>query len=773
METIFFGIVVFLFLLAIFDLVVGVSNDAVNFLNSAIGAKAASFKLIMTIAAVGIFCGAAMSNGMMEIARHGIFRPEHFHFQELICILLAVMVTDVVLLDVFNSLGMPTSTTVSMVFELLGGTFIIALIKVASDTTGAFTFADLLNSEKALSVILGIFLSVAIAFFFGALVQYLSRLLFTFNYKGKLKYTIGVFGGIAVTAIIYFMLIKGIKDSSFMTKDVKMWVQDNTFMLVTVLFLFFTALMQVLHWCKVNVFKVIVLLGTFALAMAFAGNDLVNFIGVPLAGFSAYTDYAANGAGDPMNFLMGSLNGPAKTPFYFLFFAGVIMVISLVKSKKAQNVVKTSVNLSRQEEGDEMFGSSALARSLVRSTMNLAHSISDSVPEGARKWVDARFNKDEAILENGAAFDLIRASINLMLAGLLIAVGTSLKLPLSTTYVTFMVAMGTSLADRAWGRDSAVFRITGVLSVIGGWFITAGAAFTFCAIVALIMYYGGVVAMVGMIALALFLLFRSHVAYNKKEEKNKKIGKDNLFAQFMASKDKAEKWTLLRQHVNESLIHSMNFTMDTYKQVTDGFIEEDLKSLKRAVSDTDEEKKMLKKTKRKEILGMRRIDNNLAIEKNTWFHLGSNSCEQMYYCLKRICEPCKEHVDNNFNPLSERAVREFLPLRDEMIELMTQAREVLVTADYEKADAILKEGDALKRKISNLRKTQMNRVQEEDINVKTSMVYLNILQESQELVSIWRHLLRAGRMFQQDLTHDQQMAAMLEQEREQDQRGSE
>lgn len=770
METIFLGIVVFLFLLAIFDLVVGVSNDAVNFLNSAIGAKAASFKLIMTIAAVGIFCGAAMSNGMMEIARHGIFRPEHFHFQELICILLAVMVTDVVLLDVFNSLGMPTSTTVSMVFELLGGTFIIALIKVASDTTGAFTFADLLNSEKALSVILGIFLSVAIAFFFGALVQYLSRLLFTFNYKGKLKYTIGVFGGIAVTAIIYFMLIKGIKDSSFMTKDLKTWVGENTFMLVTALFLFFTALMQVLHWCKVNVFKVIVLLGTFALAMAFAGNDLVNFIGVPLAGFSAYTDYAANGAGDPMNFLMGSLNGPAKTPFYFLFAAGVIMVISLVKSKKAQNVVKTSVNLSRQEEGDEMFGSSALARSLVRSTMNLANSISDSIPEGARKWVDARFNKDEAILENGAAFDLIRASINLMLAGLLIAVGTSLKLPLSTTYVTFMVAMGTSLADRAWGRDSAVFRITGVLSVIGGWFITAGAAFTFCAIVAVIMYYGGVVAMVCMIALALFLLFRSHVAYTKKEEKSKKTGTDNLFAQLMASKDKAEKWTLLRQHVNESLIHSMNFTMDTYKQVTDGFIEEDLKSLKRAVSDTDEEKKMLKKTKRKEILGMRRIDNNLAIEKNTWFHLGSNSCEQMYYCLKRICEPCKEHVDNNFNPLSERAVKEFLPLRDELILLMAQAREILVTGEYDKADAVLKQGDELKRKISALRKTQMNRVQEEDINVKTSMVYLNILQESQELVSIWRHLLRAGRMFQQDLTLDQQMAAMLEQEREQEQR---
>ena len=310
METMFLGIVVFLFLLAIFDLVVGVSNDAVNFMNSAIGAKAASFKTIIAIAALGIFIGATLSNGMMDIARHGIFRPEQFYFQELMCIFLAVMVTDVVLLDIFNSLGMPTSTTVSMVFELLGGTFVLALIKIAGDETGMLGFADLLNTEKALSVILGIFLSVAVAFFFGTLVQYLSRLLFTFNYTKKLKYTIGLFGGVAVTAIIYFMLIKGLKDSSFMTPDNKHWIQENTLMLVSCSFVFFTILMQVLHWCKINVFKVVVMLGTFALAMAFAGNDLVNFIGVPLAGFSAYTDFMANGNGNPMGYLMDSLHYP-------------------------------------------------------------------------------------------------------------------------------------------------------------------------------------------------------------------------------------------------------------------------------------------------------------------------------------------------------------------------------------------------------------------------------------------------------------------------------
>ena len=560
MESIYLGIVIFLFLLAIFDLTVGVSNDAVNFLNSAIGAKAASFKTIILIAAVGIFCGATMSNGMMEIARHGIFRPEAFHFNELMCIFLAVMVTDVVLLDIFNTLGMPTSTTVSMVFELLGGTFALAMLKIAAGPE-SLTFAELLNTEKALTVILGIFLSVAIAFFFGTLVQYLSRIIFTFNYTTKLKWTIGLFGGIAVTAIIYFMLIKGIKDASFMTDAHKLWVKDNTLTIVGGCFVFFTVLMQILHWCKVNVFKVIVLLGTFALAMAFAGNDLVNFVGVPLAGFSSYTDFMANGNGVANDYLMGALNEPAKTPFIFLFLSGVIMVISLITSKKAQNVIKTSVDLSRQDDGNEMFGSSAIARSLVRSMTTLGNNISKIIPEKVKVWLDSRFNKDEAILANGAAFDLVRASVNLVLAGLLIALGTSLKLPLSTTYVAFMVAMGSSLADRAWGRESAVFRVTGVLSVIGGWFITAGAAFIICFFVTMIMYFGGMTAMVIMIGVAAFILIRSNNKYRKKMKSEKQ---DDVFQQMLSSKDKAVVWNLLRQHVRENLVKVLDFAANTY-----------------------------------------------------------------------------------------------------------------------------------------------------------------------------------------------------------------
>ena len=744
MESIYLGIVIFLFLLAIFDLTVGVSNDAVNFLNSAIGAKAASFKTIILIAAVGIFCGATMSNGMMEIARHGIFRPEAFHFNELMCIFLAVMVTDVVLLDIFNTLGMPTSTTVSMVFELLGGTFALAMLKIAAGPE-SLTFAELLNTEKALTVILGIFLSVAIAFFFGTLVQYLSRIIFTFNYTTKLIWTIGLFGGIAVTAIIYFMLIKGIKDASFMTDAHKLWVKDNTLTIVGGCFVFFTVLMQILHWCKVNVFKVIVLLGTFALAMAFAGNDLVNFVGVPLAGFSSYTDFMANGNGVANDYLMGALNEPAKTPFIFLFLSGVIMVISLITSKKAQNVIKTSVDLSRQDDGNEMFGSSAIARSLVRSMTTLGNNISKIIPEKVKVWLDSRFNKDEAILANGAAFDLVRASVNLVLAGLLIALGTSLKLPLSTTYVAFMVAMGSSLADRAWGRESAVFRVTGVLSVIGGWFITAGAAFIICFFVTMIMYFGGMTAMVIMIGVAAFILIRSNNKYRKKMKSEKQ---DDVFQQMLSSKDKAVVWNLLRQHVRENLVKVLDFAANTYGQMTDGFIREDLKSLRKAVSSTNDEKDILKKIRRKETLGMRRIDRNVAIEKNTWFHLGSNSSEQMMYCLKRMCEPCKEHVDNNFNPLPAECAEEFVPIRDMLKSLLERTKDIIDKGNYEEADLVLAEGEELKTCLSRLHKMRIERMQEENSSVKLSLVYLNLLQESQELVSIMRHMLRASRKFQ-------------------------
>ena len=743
METIYLGIIVFLFILAVFDLSVGVSNDAVNFLNSAVGAKVASFRTIIIIASIGIFCGATMSNGMMDIARHGIFQPAHFYFNELMCLFLAVMVSDVVLLDVFNTLGLPTSTTVSLVFELLGGTFVLALIKIAT-SDGLLGFGDLLNTDKALTVILGIFLSVAIAFIFGTVVQYIARLVFTFNYTKRLKYSIGIFGGLATTAIVYFMLLKGLKGSPVVPQETLAWVDRHMAALVLGCFVFFTVLMQIFYWCKINVFKIVVLLGTFALAMAFAGNDLVNFIGVPLAGLSAYQDYVANGQGNPAGFLMSSLNESAQTPFIFLFLSGVIMIVAMTTSKKAQNVIKTSVDLARQNEGEEMFGTSAVARSLVRASTNTGAFIAQYMPKRLGRWLDSRFNQDVMILKPGAAFDLVRASVNLVLAGLLIAAGTSMKLPLSTTYVTFIVAMGSSLADRAWSRESAVFRITGVLSVIGGWFITAGAAFTLCFLITLIMYYGGFVAMLVMIGVAVLALLKSNALFQKRKKAERE---DEIFQQFATSQNKAEVFSLLRTHYATTLSNSVDFALNNYCLLTDAFMSEDLKRLRKASAQLETARDQLKKTRRKEIIGLRRIDKSLAIEKNTWFHLGINSCEQMLYCLKRMCDPCKEHVDNHFNPLPKQCAEEFIPLRDELATLMGQARDILMQNNYAEADKVLTDGDALKEKFSALRKLQMNRIQEEEGYENVSLVYLNLLQESQELVSVWRHLLRAGRNF--------------------------
>ena len=747
MEIVYFSFIVFLFMLAVFDLVVGVSNDAVNFLNSAIGAKVARFRTILIIASIGVFVGATMSNGMMDIARHGIFQPQMFSFNDLLCIFLAVMVTDVVLLDVFNTLGMPTSTTVSMVFELLGGTFILSLLKIATDETGLLGFADLLNTDKALSVILGIFLSVAVAFIFGTVVQWLSRLIFTFNYTSKLKWKIGLFGGIATTCILYFALLKGLKDSSFMTPEYNAWIKENTMYLVGGCFVVSTVLMQVFHWCKINVFKIVIFMGTFALALAFAGNDLVNFVGVPLAAYSAYQDFAANGAGQADTFMMNSLNESAKTPFIFLFLSGVVMVYALATSKKAQNVVKTSVDLSRQDEGEEMFGSSRVARSIVRGANNVNEFFSKYTPKPLVRWIDARFNKDEAILAQGAAFDLVRASINLVLSGLLIALGTSLKLPLSTTYVTFIGAMGSSLADRAWSRESAVFRITGVLNVIGGWFLTAGIAFSACALVTIAMYYGGAVVMALFVFVAVFILIKSNFSTKRKDETDYE---EQLFKGIMNAKDKAECWGLLKKHVCATQQEMLDFVWKTYEDVVNGFVDEDLKTLRRAVKRIDAEKSRRKKLRQRELVGMRRIDKRISLEKNTWFHLASNSGEQMLYCLKRMSEPCKEHVDNNFNPLSRECIEEILPVKKKIVDYLMRSERIVEDRDYEHIDALLAEEEAYKQQLSEMRRAQEDRIQMDlSQGLKVSLVYLNLLQETQELLSDLRHYLRAFKRFQQ------------------------
>ena len=752
MNTLFFGIVIFLIVLAVFDLVVGVSNDAVNFLNSAIGAKVARYRTVVTVAAVGVFAGAALSNGMMDVARHGIMTPLYFSFYDVMCVFLAVMVTDVVLLDVFNTLGMPTSTTVSLVFELLGGAFAIALIQISGGATTEsgvlLTLGDLINTEKAISVILGIFLSVAIAFVLGTIVQWIARVVFTFTFRvngrttdqsgkmgGRLSSSlkIGIFGGLSVTAIVWFLLIKGLKGSTLMTPDVKEMISQNTWLIIGGGMAVFSVLMTLLSAMKLPVLKFVVLLGTFALAMAFAGNDLVNFVGVPLTGFEAYQDYIANGNGDAQGFMMRSLMESAHTPVPYLIAAGVVMVLALIFSKKAQNVVKTSVDLSRQDGGDEMFGSSGVARTLVRTSRSIANSLSMMVSPSVSRWVDSRFNADAAVLKQGAAFDEIRAAVNLVLAGALVALGTSLKLPLSTTYVTFMVAMGTSLADRAWGRESAVFRITGVLSVIGGWFITAGVAFMLCFIVSAGLFYGSFIAMTVAIALAIFLLIRSHLNYRKNTTEGEA---DKLFTRIVHCDDKEECWTLLREYVNQTIKDHVRMVTDDYETLTTSFFCEDYRHLKHVTIDVENQRKELKRQRRKQIIALRRLDPIVSVEKSTWYFLIVNSLSQMYYCLKRMGESCREHVGNNFSPAPSEYANEFLVLRNEIMRLY------LRSLDSEAASLIRNDAAILQSSLSDYRKRIIHDIQTRQLNIEAMTVFLSVVQESQELLSALRHLMR-------------------------------
>lgn len=739
-ELSYMFIVLFMFTLAIIDLNVGVSNDAVNFLSSAVGSKAAKVNHVLIVAALGVFIGAAFSSGMMDVARHGIFDPSHFSFSSVMCIYLAVVISDVFLLDLFNSLGLPTSTTVSMVFELLGASFVTALI-----TSGGSGLA-MLNTDKALTIVISIFLSVAIAFVFGLLVQWISRTIFTFHYRKHLGRKIGIYGGFATTAIIYFMLIKGLKGSAlvgFLPEEVKHVMFEETALFLLGAFVFFTVIMQILHWCKVNVLKVVVLMGTFSLAMAFAGNDLVNFIGVTLAGLESFKDFTANGNGAVDSFMMDSLKGSTTTSVWFLIGAGAVMVFSLFTSKKARKVLQTSIDLSsQQDDGNEMFGTSPIARNMVRVVSKSVDFVSRNTPQGVKDWLNRRFTPLEE--REDVAFDLVRASVNLVLAGLLIALGTSLKLPLSTTYVTFMVGMGSSLADRAWGRESAVYRVTGVVSVVGGWFITAGAAFIIAGFVSTVMNYGGLVAMFIMIALVIFLLVRSHINYNKKKDAEKV---DEKMSIVLKSEDKEEVWDNLKWHAADTLTHSLSFSADTYKLMFEAFSKDSLRPLKSSLIKIVEEKALLKKERRAETRGLQRIDQQLAFERSTWYHLCTNSCQQMLNTLTRIGEPMKEHADNSFSPLSKIYIEEFSPYCRDVYNVLKDINEIISTGDYTNAEEVSSRAKDLKHSLASLRKEQTMRLHQSEGSLRMDFVYLNLIQESHELLSEVRNLLRGSNKF--------------------------
>lgn len=741
--------VIFLFVLAAFDLWVGVSNDAVNFLNSAIGSRTAKYRTLLIIASIGVFCGCILSNGMMDIARHGIFTPQYFSFREVMYIYLAVMVTDIVLLDMFNSFGMPTSTTVSMVFELLGASFAFVMIKMAGDGL-ALGMGDYLNTSKALEVIFGIFMSVPLAFIFGSLIQYLTRLIFTFEIFKNLRFKIGIFGGVAITSILYFMLFKGLKQLSFMSADVKAYLDENILMVLGLTFVVSTILMQLLHMLKVNVFRVIVLCGTFALATAFAGNDLVNFIGVPLAGYSSFMDFTANGAGfTPDSFMMASLHDSATTPIYFLAAAGAIMVFSLATSKKARKVVETEVGLSRKSEGDEMFGSSKVARSLVRWSNSVARSVSRYTPESVSRFVDKRFQTPVDAVDNGAAYDMLRASVNLVVASLLIALGTSLKLPLSTTFVTFMVAMGTSLADRAWSRESAVFRITGVLTVIGGWFITAGVAFTACFFVAMAMNFGGVVAAVIIVSIGIYSIIHSQQRFNKKQKEEAQQG-DILFQQMLQTTDRTQIVPMLTRHINMSVAEVTEQYADLLVRTTDGLFGEHLRPMRQSIRSLNKSKRELKNLRRRETLCLRRAEPPVAgIRLSTNFHLIHNSLRQMLYGLIRIAEPAYEHVDNHFSPIDATFAARYTKLRTEFTELIAEIAGNFRNQRSEDNDALMARCSEIRSELHNLGQEIGVAIQTTDVNLTAITLMLHLVQETEQLLVEVKELLKNTKLYRE------------------------
>lgn len=745
-EFYFICLVGLLFILAIFDLVIGVSNDAVNFLHSAIGSKAANVKLILFIAAIGVFIGAAFSNGMMEIARKGIFQPQEFYFNEIMLILVAAMVTDVILLDLFNNLGLPTSTTVSLVFELLGATFAIATIKIINDPS--LSYDVLLNTDKALQVILAIFTSVALAFFFGSLIMYISRVIFTFKYKEKMKYFGAIFGGLAITGIIDFMLLKGLKDTTFMTPETLEYIKENSAQILLFCFGFFTILMQLLHWFKVNILKVVVLVGTFALAFAFAGNDLVNFVGMPLAGFSAFQEYMAQGGGDIYNTLkMTALNDKAQTEWYFLFISGVIMVAALVFSRKAKNVIKTSIGLSKQGDSDEMFSSSNIARNVVRGSRRMATYIVDITPNSVSNWLNNRFSREGVKDEENTAFDLLRAAVSLVVASSLIAIGTSLKLPLSTTYVTFMVAMGASLADRAWGRESAVYRVSGVINVVGGWFITAIAAFAITGVIAIGLFYGGKIAMLLLVIVAAIVLIRNQVAFKRKASKQK-INK--TVEELLSSENTDDALRLLRSYSKENTIETLTYVSERYAQVIEAFCKEELKILRNLSGKIDSHKDDIKKIKRLGTLGIRKLSPNDAFERGLYFYQANDFIGELIYSLAKISVACEEHIANNFNPLNEEQKEELQKTKDSIIEFINQCIDILENEDFEERRNIYANNEEFLEDFHNMKRKQLKRIQLYQQSTKASLVYISIVQETQTIVTYTTNIMKVNRKLLQN-----------------------
>jgi phosphate/sulfate permease len=725
MEAYYILIVGVLFLLAISDLIVGVSNDAVNFLNSAIGSKAAPFKTILAIAAVGVLVGAVFSNGMMEVARKGIFNPDMFAFSHIMVIFLAVMLTDILLLDFFNTVGLPTSTTVSIVFEILGAAVAISIFKIrqAGDTL-VNNLGEHINTERAVVIIVGIFLSVVIAFTVGMIIQWIVRLTFSFNLRKTTRFWSGIWGGFAITAILYFLLIKGAKGSTLVTDEMLQFIKEHTVRILLISFVGWTILFQLLvSFSRLNVLKITVLVGTFALAMAFAGNDLVNFIGVPLAGFESFKAFNLAGSTTPDGFMMEALKAPVDTPIYFLIAAGLIMVMTLRFSKKARSVTATTIDLSRQGEGTERFASSSLSRFIVRRAVELSNGINRIAPSRATQFVHSRFSalEEQDDPENKLAFDLVRASVNLVVASILIAIGTSLKLPLSTTYVTFMVAMGTSLSDGAWGRESAVYRITGVLTVIGGWFFTAFSAFAAAFLIAGIIFFGKLPVILILIAIAIFILIRTHAFHKKRMEKEVLINGARITAAYEVLNE-----------CNDEVTKNISDAAQILNKAYTDFSEDNRKELKKVRKRAKQLSKRIIDL-RQEVPDTIKKFEEKELYSGPYYVQVVDYMKEMSNSLLHVVQPAFHHLDNN-HPLDKEQNAQLKEFNEKTGEYLQLAINLLKNKEFERIDELVKTRDSLIEMANEILFNRIKILKRTQKGLKVSYTYIEMLSETKNML---------------------------------------
>jgi phosphate/sulfate permease len=737
METFFLLIVIILIVLAVSDLVVGVSNDAVNFLNSAIGSKAAPFLIIMIIAAAGIVFGATFSSGMMEVARKGIFHPDQFFFREIMIIFLAVMMTDIILLDFFNTFALPTSTTVSIVFELLGAAVAISLLKIHASGSTMADMSLYINTSSALLMITAILLSVVIAFSVGLLIQYLVRVMFSFNFEKNIKYFGALWGGIAITAITFFILIKGAKGSSFLNQESVAWIKENSLLILGISFVGWTVLLQLLQLIfRLNILKFIVLIGTF--------DDLVNFIGVPLAGLESFRTFQDAGIADSSGFAMTALSEPVKTPTIFLLIAGAIMVLALWTSKKAKSVSATTIDLSRQDEGYERFESFGMARGIVRASIGFSNFINILTPKAITNFLKSRFNRDQfkdVKKDKGLSFDLVRASVNLVVASALISLGTSLKLPLSTTYVTFMVAMGTSLADGAWGRESAVFRVSGVVTVIGGWFFTAFCAFTAAFLLALLISWGQVFAVVGLLLLIIFIFVKTYTLHRKRDAERKHNEEVGTIAGLEeVNGDNVQKSCTRTVYKTLSQVailysNSVNGIIDFKRPV--------MKQTLKAIKSLNKEIKILKDNIFQTISKLQEDD----VESGHHYVQVLDYLRETAHCLTFIADPVFEYINNNHPALNKDQQVELSDTAQQINEFFTDVIKIMKKEEYSALDKVISRQSSLLDTFTKLKKRQLKRIKNRETGMKSSTIFLNTLTESKNLVLYTINLLKAQRDF--------------------------